>query len=203
MADQHAPTLVADAAVFARERHAGQVRKYTDVPYSSHLGEVAGLVAASVHARPALIAAAWLHDSLEDTAMTQEELEAMFGREVSRLVAGVSDVSRPEDGVRAVRKAIDRAHVAQGCALVHSLKLADVISNCSSVAFFDPVFARVYLAEKRALLEVLDRGDDFLKTMARETVEQAMASIALEVWNTAGGRSLRDVNPIAARPSNH
>ena len=54
-------------------------------------------------------AAAWLHDVVEDTPATFEELEREFGPEVTRLVRELTEVSRsPSDGNRAARKAIDR-----------------------------------------------------------------------------------------------
>lgn len=162
--------MLAEAIALAKARHAGQVRKYTGAPYHTHLEEVARLVATSSHADDSLIAAAWLHDAIEDTGTTPEELRQRFGEEVARLVDGVTDVSRPEDGSRAARKALDRAHVAAGCGRIHTLKLADMISNCATVALLDPRFARTYLAEKRALLAVLTRGDPDLLSLAAHTL---------------------------------
>ncbi len=69
-------SLVSEAADFAARRHTGMARKGRgNEPYINHLAEVANLLATANGGRDAeLIAAAWLHDTLEDTATTQEEL---------------------------------------------------------------------------------------------------------------------------------
>lgn len=143
------------ARVFAIAAHAGQVRKYTGEPYWHHCREVAGLI--EEHTPDGLLAAAgWLHDVLEDTKATEADLMAAFGSELLvRWVKEVTDVSRPEDGNRAARKAIDRLHLAEASPGGKTIKLADLISNTRSIVQHDPHFARVYLAEKEALLPVL------------------------------------------------
>ncbi len=80
----------AEAIAFATERHAGQVRKGTSLPYIVHPLEVAAHLARAYPDRPALVTAGLLHDTLEDTATTREEIEARFGPEVARLVAAVT-----------------------------------------------------------------------------------------------------------------
>ncbi|MGD8734413.1 MAG: HD domain-containing protein, partial [Gammaproteobacteria bacterium] len=103
--------LVARAQDFAVNAHRriDQRRKYSGQPYDAHLKAVAAIVR-SVTDDPEIIAAAWLHDTLEDTPATYEQLEAEFGERVAHMVAELTDVSRPTDGNRAVRKAIDRRH---------------------------------------------------------------------------------------------
>lgn len=68
-------------------------------------------------------------------------------------------VRQPSDGNRAARKAIDRAHTAQESAEVKTIKLANLIDNSHCIVARDPDFAKVYLAEKAALLEVLGEGE--------------------------------------------
>lgn len=149
--------LVARARAFATHAHAAQRRKYTGEPYIVHPEEVARIVA-DAGLPEAVIAAAWLHDVVEDCGVTGGELESEFGAEVARLVLEVTDVSRPEDGNRATRKALDRDHLASASAEGQSIKLADLISNTVSIVERDPHFATVYLREKRDLLEILTRG---------------------------------------------
>ena len=105
--------IIEKARVFATAAHASaaQLRKYTMEPYIVHPREVAGIV--SQHGgSDAQVAAAWLHDVVEDTGVTIEIIKAEFGEEVADLVGWLTDVSRPEQGNRATRKAIDRAHTA-------------------------------------------------------------------------------------------
>src|ERR1700716_264036 len=119
-------TLVERAREFARRKHADQLRKYTGEPYFVHLEEVARIVE-NLGFSEDVVAAAYLHDVLEDTATTRAELEEQFGPRVADLVAQVTDVSRPADGNRAKRKALDCAHLAQAEADAQSIKLADLI----------------------------------------------------------------------------
>jgi (p)ppGpp synthase/HD superfamily hydrolase len=160
------------ARVFATAAHAAvkQVRKYTFEPYIVHPAEVAGIVDALEGATFEMVAAAWLHDTVEDTGVTIEVIRAEFGNEVAELVGWLTDVSRPEDGNRAVRKAIDREHTARAPAEAQTVKLADLIANSRSILAHDPAFAKVYLEEKRMLLEVLTRGDATLMAQARSIV---------------------------------
>jgi (p)ppGpp synthase/HD superfamily hydrolase len=159
------------AKVFAIAAHAavGQTRKYTGEPYVVHPLEVASLVE-SVGGTEAMVAAALLHDVLEDTEVTVDLLEEQFGSKVADLVLWLTDISRPEDGNRNTRKALDRQHSAAAPAAAQTIKVADLISNTRSIVAHDPGFAKVYLEEKRLLLDVLTRADPTLLTMAREQV---------------------------------
>ena len=83
----------------------------------------------------------------------------------------LTDVSRPEDGNRAARKTLDREHIAKASPQAKTIKIADLIDNSRSIMAHDPQFARVYLAEKRLLLDVLTEGDPTLYAMARRIVD--------------------------------
>jgi (p)ppGpp synthase/HD superfamily hydrolase len=159
------------ARVFATAAHAAvkQVRKYTFEPYIVHPTEVAGIVASVPHTNE-MLAAAWLHDTVEDTGVSIVDIQKEFGNEVASLVGWLTDVSTPEQGNRAVRKAIDREHTAMAPAEAQTVKLADLIANSRRIMAHDPAFARVYLEEKRMLLEVLTRGDTTLMAEARRIV---------------------------------
>ena len=164
-------TLVERARVFATAAHAacGQLRKYTYEPYIVHPAEVVSIVSTVPHTE-AMLAAAWLHDVVEDTGVTLETVRAEFGEEVADLVGWLTDVSRPEQGNRATRKAIDRAHTAMAPAAAQTVKLADLISNTRSIMEHDETFARTYLAEKKLLLEVMTKGDATLMALARKNI---------------------------------
>ena len=170
--------LVQRAMAFAITAHGAQTRKYTGEPYWKHLAEVAGILSTAAVVTPGMIAAAWLHDTVEDAGVSIETIVSEFGDEVARLVRGLTDISRPEDGDRAQRKALDRKHLARGCAKTHTIKLADLISNTGSIVTHDREFAKVYVQEKRALLEVLGKGDAHLQQMAWRVLEDAERSLA-------------------------
>lgn len=95
--------LIAGARMFALGAHiaVGQQRKYTGEPYWHHLAEVADLVSRHTDNSPTQVAAAWLHDVLEDTAVSACDIERLFGPEVAGLVVGLTDVSTPADGILA------------------------------------------------------------------------------------------------------
>ncbi|SNR99825.1 HD domain-containing protein [Humidesulfovibrio mexicanus] len=159
--------IITDAMDFATQAHRGQKRKYTGEPYIVHPFAVAGLVRSVVEAEEA-IAAAFLHDTVEDCGVPFIVLADRFGRFVADLVEMLTDPSRPEDGNRAMRKRIDLGHTTQACPVAKTIKLADLIDNTKSIVAFDPKFAAVYLEEKRRLLEVLREGDAGLWAIAKE-----------------------------------
>jgi (p)ppGpp synthase/HD superfamily hydrolase len=153
--------IVERARIFATAAHAavGQKRKYTGEDYIVHPTEVAGIVR-DAGGTDAQIAAAYLHDVVEDTGVTIEQIEREFGTEITELVSYLTDVSKPSDGNRKVRKTIDRKHTAKAPAAAKTVKLADLISNTQSIVKYDMNFAETYLEEKMELLSVLQHGGD-------------------------------------------
>lgn len=162
----------------AMHRRIDHRRKYTNQPYEVHLKAVAQLVA-GVTDDPQVIAAAWLHDTVEDTPVTLEEVRAEFGEAVAALVADLTDVSRPSDGNRAARKAVDRQHTAQASPRAKTVKLADLIDNCRDIRRGDPGFARVFFAEASALLPVLRDGDGRLHARLQREVAEGLRELGL------------------------
>lgn len=153
-----------------------QRRKYSNQPYDVHLEAVAKLVGSVVDDEE-MIAAAWLHDVVEDTPATLGDIEREFGKSISILVGELTDVSRPSDGNRAARKARDRHHLANASVRAKSIKLADLIDNCRDITRHDTRFAPVYLEEMRSLLDVLGGGDSRLYRMAQDAYEKGVLKI--------------------------
>ena len=168
--------IVEKARVFATAAHAaaGNRDRYTGMPYIGHPEAVMRLVASVPHT-PEMLAAALLHDTIEDTHVDQALIEHEFGREVAELVNMLTDVSKPEDGNRAARKALDRLHSAQAKPAAKTIKLADLINNSMTIVAKDPAFARAYMVEKELLLEVLREGDPTLYGIARGLIERYKA----------------------------
>lgn len=164
--------IVERAKVFAIAAHSavGQLRKYTNEPYWVHPVEVMELVKTVPHT-PEMLAAALLHDVVEDTQVPLSVIDQEFGRAVMYLVNSLTDISKPEHGNRAFRKAMDKAWVADASPAAKTVKLADIISNCSSIKLHDPGFAVTYLAEKRDMIEVLKDGDPTLYARALEILK--------------------------------
>ena len=125
------------ALVYAAEAHANQRRKgAAQEPYINHLIEVLDLVArATGGADEELLTAALLHDVVEDTPVTAEELAAAFGERVARIVTENSDdMTLPKDERRRQRIAA-MPHKSVEARIV---KTADVISNLRAIAASPP-----------------------------------------------------------------
>ena len=163
------PPIINKAKMLAGKAHEGQFRKYSGMPYIVHPIEVATIVQ-SVDHTDEMIAAALLHDVVEDTDYSFEDIANEVSPKVAELVKGLTDVSNPQDGNRKVRKAIDKDHLAEQNAEVQTIKLADVISNSQDIKANDPKFAEVYIEEMKALLEVLTKGNKTLYAKAKEIV---------------------------------
>jgi len=172
--------LIQRARHFATQAHRriDQRRKYSNQPYEVHLKSVAALVA-EICDDAEMVAAAWLHDTVEDTPATLEDIEREFGCGVAALVDQLTDVSRAHDGNRAARKAIDRAHLAQASARAKTVKLADLIDNARDICKHDSRFARVYLQEMAALLAVLQEGDARMLARAQKTLDKQLAKLGM------------------------
>lgn len=149
-------TMVVRARTFAIGAHNAidHRRKYTGDPYHVHLQGVAHLVSSVPHTDE-MVAAAWLHDTVEDTKVTHDDIRSEFGPDVAGLVYWLTNASKPEDGNRAVRKAIDREHLAKAPLPAKIVKLADLIDNTRTIVKYDPDFAKIYMNEKAKLLDVL------------------------------------------------
>ena len=158
------------AIEFATKAHEGQTRKYTGEPYIVHPLAVMEIVKTVEHTEEMLMAAV-LHDTVEDTDTTIQDIDREFGPVVAQLVEELTDVSKPEDGNRAFRKGLDREHSAQASAQGQTIKVADLISNTKSITEHDPHFAKVYMKEKALLLEVLTEGNRQLFSLAAKIVE--------------------------------
>jgi (p)ppGpp synthase/HD superfamily hydrolase len=125
--------LVTHAAGFAARVHNGQMRKgESGPPFILHLAEVADLLAKALEEPdPELVAAAWLHDAIEKTKITSEEIGNVFGPRVASLVAEVSDdKSLPEEE----RHRMQIETIGEKTEAARLLRLADKISGLRELA---------------------------------------------------------------------
>ena len=120
--------MVSEAAELAARRHNGMTRKGRgNEPYINHLAEVANLLAAATDGADAeLVAAGWLHDTIEDTQTTREELAQEFSARVAALVVEVTDDMTLPKTERRRLQVVDAPHKSPGAKLI---KIADKISN--------------------------------------------------------------------------
>jgi guanosine-3',5'-bis(diphosphate) 3'-pyrophosphohydrolase len=124
--------LVITAASFAAWKHRDQRRKDADAsPYINHpIGLAEILWTEGGIADPTVIAAALLHDTIEDTETTSEELRGQFGDTVAAIVEEVTDVKWLR---KRSRKKIQVARAARSSKGAKLVKLADKISNVRDI----------------------------------------------------------------------
>ena len=152
---------------FATDAHQGQKRKYSDEDYISHPIEVAKMVHYRSSGSVTMTAAALLHDVLEDTKVTHSELRlflhTVFSVEIAEkvlsLVVELTDVYTHKDFPnynRKERKRLEALRLFYVSNQAKEIKLADIEHNSESIEKHDPKFAKVFLEEKRQLLEYLE-----------------------------------------------
>src|SRR6201995_2078304 len=129
--------MVSEAAELAARRHNGMARKGRgSEPYINHLAEVANLLSTATEGADAeLIAAGWLHDSIEDTETTREELARKFSERVASLVVECTDDMSLPKTERRRRQVVDGPHKSSSAKLI---KIADKISNVGARVLPDP-----------------------------------------------------------------
>jgi (p)ppGpp synthase/HD superfamily hydrolase len=164
--------LIKKAREFAELAHAGVVRRGTGEPYFEHVERVAKAVEA-LGFPERVIAAGYLHDVVEDTDVSSEELAEKFGPEVAALVAEVTNPALEKlPGNREWRKAKETEHLAKTSYFGASLKLADILDNASNVREIDPVFAAKYLPVLAKKLAVLGHGHPELVAKVKAVLEK-------------------------------
>ena len=164
-----------EALEFARKAHGDQQRKYTEEPYIEHPKRVAKTVATVPHTT-AMICAAYLHDVVEDTDVSIEDIERKFGREIAGLVHELTDEYVKENYPhlnRRKRKGKEVERQAKMTAEAKTIKLADVIDNSRDIIKNDRNFARRYIPEMEALTEALQGGNFKLFMRACFEVQRA------------------------------
>jgi len=171
--------LVEKAKEFAHEAHDFilQKRKYTGAPYWVHTDEVAAIVS-TVTNDPEVIAAAHLHDVVEDVNIepyTAQTIYDLFGSRVANLVIELTNRYTKENVPtmnRSIRKLREAERLAKISYDAQTIKYADIIANTSDISKSDPKFAPKYLSEKREILKVMTGGHPVLFGRASAQVFQ-------------------------------
>jgi (p)ppGpp synthase/HD superfamily hydrolase len=166
------------AQAFAHAAHDSihQKRKYSGLPYWVHTDEVAAIVA-TVTDDPEVIAAAHLHDVVEDVNKDGYDLETIikfFGVRVAEIVSHLTDEYTKENYPlwnRTKRKAYEAIRLSQIGYDAQTIKYADFISNTADIVKNDPNFAKTYLQEKRVILSKMDKGHPVLFGRAQASVK--------------------------------
>ncbi len=152
------PKLLLQALELASIKHRDQRRKdHESSPYINHPIAVASLLAQHGVTDPTALLAAILHDTIEDTATTRDELVAGFGEEVAACVCEVTDdKSLP----KARRKELQVEHAAHLSSSAKLVKLADKICNVRDIVDSPPADwpetrRQEYLAWAKRVVDVM------------------------------------------------
>jgi (p)ppGpp synthase/HD superfamily hydrolase len=160
-----------------------QVRNGSGKPYIEHPIRVANTIVSIVDNRVTenTIAAAYLHDVLEDTPTTEEEILAATNDHVLQLVKELTNPSKnfvfkqeykklPKGSVRAMKKQMDRDHIKTVSWEAKLIKLADRIDNVNDMEGMDKDFCLLYADESMALLEVLSETYEPLEIKLKDAI---------------------------------
>jgi (p)ppGpp synthase/HD superfamily hydrolase len=165
---------VTRALRFAAEAHNAQKVPGTKLPYLLHLGQVMTEVAAALQVEPAddgelSILCAVLHDTVEDTAVTVEEVAARFG---DRVAAGVSALSKDSELPKPQRMPDSLRRIRLQSHAVWKVKLADRITNLQSPpSHWTRTKAMAYREEAGTILEALGDSSPVLAARIRAKIE--------------------------------
>jgi guanosine-3',5'-bis(diphosphate) 3'-pyrophosphohydrolase len=183
---------------FAAKAHGSQRRKYRDEDYIMHLVRVMEMTSRFNSSLPVL-AAALLHDTLEDTPVTKEDirdfLRSVMGEpEADRtleLVVELTDVytkAQYPQWNRRKRRAKEAERLSKVSTDAQTIKYADIIDNCVDIVKADADFASVFLRECKMLLNSMEGGDKELRKDAIAVVNDELNKLALTgssgLWRT-------------------
>jgi (p)ppGpp synthase/HD superfamily hydrolase len=175
---------------FAKAGHESinQRRKYSGEPYHTHVFRVADKVQTHGFC-PAVIAAALMHDLIEDVNVypyNEEGIKEKFGERVCNLVLELTDeftsANYPNIN-RAGRKKLEADRLSKISFSAKAIKLADLIDNTQDIVANDPGFARKYLQEKEEILHLMVRSGDVFRPL----YDEALA-------NLEAGKKLLEMN---------
>lgn len=153
--------LVEHAKIWGAMKHKGQVRKYTGEPYFTHCEAVAERVQdfyrfmLNMEAPEEVVAAALLHDVVEDTDATFEELIEIAGEEVTRYVYFLTKPPAYA-GNRSVRKSIYNSKLALAPMPVKVIKFCDMYHNHASIMEHEPDFWVDWRGETTRAITAMD-----------------------------------------------
>jgi (p)ppGpp synthase/HD superfamily hydrolase len=160
-------SFVLRAASFAAKAHRGQIRKDGSTPYAAHPTRVAFILAVGLGVDdPEILAAAFLHDTIEDTTTDRDDIEEAFGPRVAELVAVLTKDKRLANSVReddyfdALESASPEARL---------IKLGDALDNLIDSGGID--------AAKR--LRTVRRARDVLERLGSELDDRGRALWAI------------------------
>jgi (p)ppGpp synthase/HD superfamily hydrolase len=172
---------------FADRAHGAQTRKYTPERYIVHPVRVMELCK-QYTSDVSVLAAALLHDVLEDTSVSREEIKNFLmgvmdlaqTNKTLKLVEELTDEyikSKYPDFNRRARKAKEAERLQQTSADAQTIKYADIIDNSREIMTHDPAFGKVFIRECAFLLQHMNKGNHQLYALANETLKKELDEV--------------------------
>ena len=170
--------LIEDAEAFAAWAHGlnDQRRKFSGEPYIVHPIEVAKFVR-QYGGNDEMVAAALLHDTVEDCDVTHNDIFIRFGFAVGHIVYQLTDCPKDQIHDRNTRKRLDIERLRHASPEAQTVKLADILSNLSDIDECPTPFVERFVKEKRAMLDVLNHGDSGLYLLVENRIEFLLDTI--------------------------
>jgi guanosine-3',5'-bis(diphosphate) 3'-pyrophosphohydrolase len=172
---------------FADKAHGDQTRRYTPDRYIVHPTRVMEICRQYTNDRT-MLAAALLHDVLEDTEVTKDNIEDFLrtvmdqqqAQRTIKLVVELTDIyvkkNFPQMN-RRKRKIKEADRLGKASPEAQTIKYADIIDNSGEIAAHDPDFAERFLDECRNLLAKMTKGNAELRQRAIDTVQANIAQL--------------------------
>jgi (p)ppGpp synthase/HD superfamily hydrolase len=169
---------------FAARAHQGQFRKYPHEPYIHHPERVMEICAHCTKDL-SILGAALLHDILEDTTTTKEQLTSYLNTllepgerdKMIQLIDEMTDIYTKDKYPhlnRDKRKALESERIRQTSGDSQTIRYADIIDNCTGLENQDPEFAQTFLCECQHLLKVINKGSPQLYIQAELIVNETL-----------------------------
>ncbi len=169
------PDIMIRAAMFAADAHRNQMRKYHAAPYIVHPARVASTLMTK-GATPDLVAAAWLHDVVEDCGVDLSVIEDKFNARVKYYVWAMTNPSKQcIDKSRAERKQIDKLHWTRiTSSAAQWLKAEDRLDNLRDAWAAPQEWREQYAKESEALIHVLTNAPDDVVADCQNVIDQIL-----------------------------
>lgn len=180
-------SVLEEIKIFADRAHGSQMRKYTPERYIVHPIRVME-ICKNYTTDITMLAAALLHDVLEDTSVTSDDIKnflltIMDNAAASKTIQLVEELtdeyikSKYPKLNRRLRKLKEVERMSQTSSGAQTIKYADIFDNTNEIVKHDPAFAKVFLKECKALLNVMNKGNLSLYEIAKNKVDQSLLKL--------------------------
>jgi (p)ppGpp synthase/HD superfamily hydrolase len=146
-------TKILDAENFAREKHKHQTRNDPDIPYSNHLEKVVEILKNLGITDETILAAGWLHDTIEDTDTDYDDIHDEIDKETADIVSTMTKDTRM---IRNKREVVYCTQLKEGTWQAQIVKFADILANLEDLECWNDISDSERKEKARDKLEFYD-----------------------------------------------